>query len=60
MIIRSEDWERIRAQFSEPEKAQLRKAVTGETICPRGWCVEDERIPVPLFNKLYAALKERK
>lgn len=58
MIIRSEDWEHIRARFTEEEKAQLRRAVTGETLCPRGWTVEDERIPAPLFNKLYAALKE--
>jgi hypothetical protein len=60
MLIRDTVWTAIREQFSEEEKAELRKAVTGEAICPRGFCVDVEAIPEPLRTKLTTALKGAK
>lgn len=42
MLLRMSDWERIRDQFTETEKKLLNEAITGETICPRG-CIVDEQ-----------------
>jgi hypothetical protein len=60
MLIRDTAWETIRSQFSEEEKVELRKHVTGEAICPRGFCVDVEAIPEPLRTKLITALEGAK
>jgi hypothetical protein len=60
MLIRETQWEAIRGQFSEEEKIELRKYVTGEAICPRGFCVDVESIPEPLRTKLTTALQGAK
>lgn len=57
MLVRDSAWEKIRKKFSETEKIQLRKAVTGETICPRGFNVESTKTPPELWKKLVEALK---
>jgi hypothetical protein len=41
MLLTAEDWNRIRENFTEMEKAMLNEAITGEIICPRG-CLIDE------------------
>ena len=48
MLIRDGVWESIRERFSEDDKVELRKHVTCETICPRGFMVDAESIPEPL------------
>ena len=59
MLIRDSDWKRIRAAFTEVEKQQLRAALTGETICPRGVTVDEEKVPA-LAAKIRKALEERR
>jgi hypothetical protein len=56
MLVRDKDWELIRTQFTEEEKAQLREAVTGEVICPQGWTIDPDQIPEPLRTKHAKAL----
>jgi hypothetical protein len=56
MIIRHEDWKRISGHFTEVEKARLREAVTGETICPRG-CTVDEGQVSDLLSKIRKLLE---
>jgi hypothetical protein len=56
MLIRDSIWDSIREQFSEEEKVELRKHVTGEAICPRGFCVDAESVPQPLQKKLMDAV----
>ena len=41
MLIRMDDWERIRGNFSEEEKSILNANITGETICPRGIVIDE-------------------
>lgn len=41
MLLRIDDWNRIRENFTEAEKQLLNESITGETICPRG-CTIDE------------------
>jgi hypothetical protein len=59
MLIRDTTWDRIRMQFTEDEKVELRKAVTGETICPRGFCLEPTQLPEALGNKLRTVMAEK-
>lgn len=58
MLIRDTTWERIRDKFSEREKIELRKAVTGEVICPRGFILEPTKLDVALEFKIEQAVKE--
>jgi hypothetical protein len=51
-----ETWDRIRAQFSEDEKAKLNAAITGEVICPRGCSLDDEKLGPELAKKLKEAI----
>lgn len=41
MLIRHTDWELVRGNFEEMEKKMLREAVTGETICPAGFTIDE-------------------
>jgi phage gp29-like protein len=43
MLLRERDWEWMRLNFTEEEKQELRAAVTGESICPRGWIIDQSR-----------------
>lgn len=58
MILRHATWEKIREQFTEEEKADIRIGITGEIICPRGWSVEIGNILEPTRAKFVAALNE--
>lgn len=57
MIIRDSKWSEIREQFTEEEKTELRKSVTGEAICPRGFIVDVENIEPVLRQKLTTAMR---
>lgn len=57
MFIRDTIWERIRGLFEEAEKVQLRTAVTGETICPRGFIIDEEQLAPELLARLKDAIR---
>lgn len=56
MLIKVEQWQRIRHRFSEEEKGQLNGAVTGQTICPRGYSLDPTVLEPKLKEKLNKAL----
>ena len=41
MLVRDSEWNKVREHFTEDEKDFLRKCVTGETICPRGFVIDE-------------------
>lgn len=43
MLLRIDDWKRIREHFKEEEKAILNAAISGETICPRGCTIDEQK-----------------
>lgn len=55
MLIRHTTWEEIRAQFTEDEKTELRKHVTGEAICPPGIFIDETALPTALAKKIKPA-----
>jgi GTP cyclohydrolase FolE2 len=57
MLIREEMWDRIRDRFTEFEKQKLRAQVTGMTICPKGWTIDEAQLEEPLADKLKATVK---
>ena len=57
MLIQDRDWRKIRDQFSSAEKAKLRDAVTGSSICPSGNFVNEKALHNDLRIKLLSALK---
>ena len=57
MFITDKTWDEIRDQFSEQEKSNLRKYVTGESICPKGIIVDEYAMTKELSDKLIAAKK---
>lgn len=59
MLITDAAWDKIRHQFTEDEKKALRTHIAGETICPRGICVDETALPAPLAEKLKAAVSSR-
>lgn len=56
MYIRDSQWQDIRQQFSEEEKAQLREALVGETLCPRGFHINEDGMLTGLLAKLRALI----
>jgi len=58
MLLRDSVWDKIRDQFTEVEKEQLRRAVTGEVICPRGITIESAQTPAALWKKLVEAMQQ--
>lgn len=58
MLIRDSEWNKIREQFSDEEKSELRKADIGESICPRGTIIEATKLPLALRMKVAAAVGE--
>lgn len=60
-LIRDRVWVSIRERFTEPEKAELRKHVTGEAICPKGICIDWDGLfaaDANLYGKLTRAVFE--
>jgi len=60
MLITNNHWERIRDKFSEEEKSQLRKSVTGEIICPAGITIDETKLNVVLEFKIINLVLEAK
>lgn len=60
MILRDTTWNLIRNLFSEEEKAELRKVITGEAICPKGFIIDETRLPKALREKLLEAMAQVK
>lgn len=52
MILRYDLWQRIREHFSEEDKAEIRAAISGEAICPRGWVVDTDKLAPGLLELL--------
>lgn len=52
MLLRDATWNKIRTAFSEEEKKELRTAITGETICPRGNSLDTSKLSIELRDKL--------
>ena len=52
MLIRDSVWEKIRHKFSEEEKLELRKAVRGQAICPKGIIIDPGALNVHLEFRL--------
>jgi hypothetical protein len=57
MLIRDAEWGKIREQFTEEEKLDLRETVTGECICPKGFFIEESDLVPELAAKISAAIK---
>lgn len=55
-LIRDSVWETIRDQFSEAEKVNLRQAITGQAICPKGVVIDVDLLDMALRDKLTAAV----
>lgn len=53
MIIRASVWVKVRDSFTEQEKADLRAAKTGDTICPRGAVLDLNMLSPDLKEKLF-------
>ena len=59
MLIRDSDWEAIREQFSEDQKAALRASVQGQAICPKGFIIDETKLDVVLEFKITQAMAPR-
>lgn len=55
MLLRMEDWEKIREHFTEEEKARLNVAINGHVICPRGATLDVKKAG-PLILKIKTLL----
>jgi hypothetical protein len=58
MLLRMVDWNRIRDKFSEDEKTKLNAAINGETICPRGCTLDEQKLGEELTGKIMQAKRE--
>jgi len=56
MLLRMEEWDRIRLHFTAEEKKRINDAITGEVVCPRG-CTLDEAKLGPLAEKIRTLLQ---
>lgn len=52
LLITAVAWDQIREQFNEDEKQQLRDASAGESICPRGAFIDEDRLGREMRAKL--------
>lgn len=43
MLLKMDDWEKIRQHFSETEKMLLNEAITGQVICPKGCTIDMDK-----------------
>jgi hypothetical protein len=56
MIVTIAKWETIRHLFDEVEKIALNSGIAGETVCPRGVVIDEQRISAELLEKLRKGL----
>lgn len=52
MLVRMNEWEKIRTDFNADEKTSLNAAITGEVICPRGITIDLMKLSNALKAKL--------
>ena len=52
MLIRLKRWEEVRHLFGEDERAELVKVQTGESICPAGIVIDEDRLTPELRLKI--------
>lgn len=57
LLLRMREWDQIREQFTEEEKAILNRSIVGETICPRGCSIDTDALGKPLAFKLKLAVR---
>lgn len=57
LFVTNKAWELMRYLFTEPQKVQLRKAKSGEMICPPGVMVDADQLPADLKSLLHRAIK---
>jgi hypothetical protein len=50
------DWNKIRDQFTEDEKAVLNAAIQGEVLCPRGCILDENKLGDDMSLKLQDAV----
>jgi len=60
MLIRESIWEQIRDHFSDREKDELRLAIMGHAICPKGVIIDPTQLDVALEFKITAAVANAK
>ena len=60
MLLRMDDWNRIRDNFTEMEKKMLNESIQGETICPRGCIIAEDTSVAVKAKKLVAELERGK
>ena len=56
-LLRMTEWDAIREKFTPEEKQILNDAIRGETICPRGCTIDEEKagdVGVKIKNLLSA------
>jgi hypothetical protein len=58
MLLTMDDWNSIRENFSEEEKAALNAAIQGEVLCPRG-CIVNESLAGPVALKVKELLERK-
>lgn len=57
LFVTNSAWALIRELFTEKQKEQLRKAKSGEMICPPGVMVDADELPTGLADILRTNLK---
>ena len=57
MLLKIDDWDRIREHFTDAEKKILNEAISGEVVCPRG-CMIDEEKAGSVLVKVKTLLRE--
>jgi len=57
MLLRVSDWEQIRTKFTDIEKKLLNESISGETICPRGFIIDESKAS-DLIIKIRSLLKK--
>ena len=60
MLLKMDDWKRIRDNFTEMEKKMLNESIQGETICPRGCIIAEDTSVAIKAKKLVAELERGK
>jgi hypothetical protein len=57
-LLTMREWELIRSDFSEAEKAELNAANCGEALCPRGIFLDYDKVSPELQAKLLGAVNK--
>ena len=58
MLLKIDDWDRIREHFTDAEKKILNEAISGFIICPRVGCMIDEEKAGSVLVKVKTLLRE--